>query len=294
MNWKDLLKWGLVGLIFVFLFRFLYNSWGDVQNYEFELNWWLFIFSYVFLFLHFVLISVGWDLLLKVLNGKKLPIMKALRIRVLSDFGRFVPGKVWLILGRINYCKKWGISSDVVTYSSLMEIFIGQISAVILFMLVFLLYSHQLTSYALIILVFLPAMLTLLHPELFNTFMKFASKLFKKKFVRTNIKFSFMLSLISVFILAWVMMGIGFFLMANAVYPIGLDLLFPFIAVYSISWVLGFVMIFLPAGLGFREAVMTFLLSFFVPVPIAILLAVLSRLWAISGEMLAAGLLYKV
>tara|TARA_Y100000310_G_scaffold305302_1_gene345310 strand:- start:151 stop:1044 length:894 start_codon:yes stop_codon:yes gene_type:complete len=289
MNWKSVLKWILIIAIFVFLGSYLYSSWGEVQQYEFSLSLAPFLLSYIFVFLHFIFVALAWALLLRALRKPGLPMMEAVKIRTVSDFGRFVPGKVWLVLGRVEMSKKFGMPSDVITFSTLMEIFMNILSTVILFVIIFLvIVQHSLSEYALYVLLLLPIPLFLLHPRFSAPFMKLAAKFLKKDYVKSQMKFYYILSLLSVFIVAWIILGIGFYLMVYAIYPVSLSLLLPFTGIFALAWALGFVMIFLPAGLGFREAVLTYFLSMFLPTPIAIIVAIVSRLWLVSGEILTA------
>jgi len=289
MNWKDALKWIVVILIFVFLFRHLSNSWGDLKDYEFELNLTLFLLSYIFVIVYFVFLALGWGLLLKVLRKPGVPMLKALKIRTISDFGRFVPGKVWLILGRIHLTKKYKIPAEVVTLSALMEVFLNFFGALLLFVFVFLLIVNNfLTNYALLSLPLILLFVFLLHPKWTNIFMKLAAKLLKRKFVKSKVKFGYMLSLVSVFFVSWFILSIGFFLMVYSVYPIPLSYLLPLGGIFAISWMLGCVAFIVPAGLGVREAFLTYFLSFYLPGPVGVLVSLLSRIWFIFGEILAA------
>ena len=45
---------------------------------------------------------------------------------------------------------------------------------------------------------------------------------------------------------------------------------------------------FAPAGLGVREGALTYLLSFFVPLPIATVIALLTRPWIMTTEIAGA------
>ena len=127
-----------------------------------------------------------------------------------------------------------------------------------------------------------------MHPRIFQTFIRFIAKLLKKEYVGSQIEYSYLLSLLSVFFVAWILLGFGFYLMTYSLYPESSAYIFPLIGVFAISWAAGFLVIILPGGLGLREAVLSYLLSFFLPVPIAIIVSLLSRLWLLGGEILTA------
>lgn len=286
---KIALQWFVIVATIAFLFYTLYINWEELKGYDFTISWGYFIFSYVFLFLHFVLVALAWGLLLRALQKPGVPLLQALRIRTISDFARFLPGKFWFVMFRIHLCKKYNLSSATIAVSALMEEFLNIFSTLLLFVCIFFIFRHEtLTSYAFYLLLFLPIPFVLMHPRIFQWFIKIAAKIFKKDYVHSTIEYTYLFSLLCVFFLAWVILGFGFYLMSYAVYPIGFELFLPLAGVFAISWAAGFLVIVLPGGLGLREAVLGYLLSFFLPVPIAILLSLLSRIWLISGEVLTA------
>jgi uncharacterized membrane protein YbhN (UPF0104 family) len=54
---------------------------------------------------------------------------------------------------------------------------------------------------------------------------------------------------------------------------------------FPLAWVIGFVTLFAPSGLGIREAVATALLAVFVPVSVAGVIAVAFRLFQVLAEL---------
>lgn len=288
-RWKFVLQCSFILFVVGFLLYTLYKNWEDVRAYDFSISWEYFLLSYFFLFVHFVLIALAWGLLLRALQKPGVPLRAALRIRTISDFARFLPGKFWFVMFRIHLCKKYKLSSAVIAVSALMEEFLNIFSTILLFIVVFFLVGHDpLSSYALWLFFLLPIPLILMHPRVFQAFIKTVARILKKGYVESSVSYGYLLSLLSLFFVAWVLLGFGFYLMTYAVYPVGLTSFLPLTGVFAISWAAGFLVIVLPGGLGLREAVLSYLLAFFLPVPFAILLSLLSRLWLISGEILTA------
>lgn len=93
---------------------------------------------------------------------------------------------------------------------------------------------------------------------------------------------------------AYLLLGLGCFVLGQAFGLLGTDLLFPTIAGLCFAGLAGIAAFFVPAGLGVREAALAwFLAPWLGPAP-ALLLAVLARLWISLGEatIIAAGLLW--
>jgi len=90
------------------------------------------------------------------------------------------------------------------------------------------------------------------------------------------------------FIPNWICYGVAYYFLINALHHIGAMDAAKFTGFYAISWVLGYLCFILPGGIGVREGVQVYLLNLFVPLPVAILIAVTSRLWLTAGEIAAA------
>jgi len=82
-------------------------------------------------------------------------------------------------------------------------------------------------------------------------------------------------------LIAWVLYGASLYLLVLGVLGHAAGALSSYIAVYSASYVLGYIVVFLPAGLGVRDGSMAAALPAFhlMTGPEALLIAVSSRLW---------------
>jgi uncharacterized membrane protein YbhN (UPF0104 family) len=93
---------------------------------------------------------------------------------------------------------------------------------------------------------------------------------------------------------AYLLMGLGCFVLGQAFGLLAADMIFPAIAGLCFAGLAGIAAFFVPAGLGVREAALAwFLAPWLGPAP-ALLLAVLARLWISLGEatVIAGGLLW--
>jgi uncharacterized membrane protein YbhN (UPF0104 family) len=63
------------------------------------------------------------------------------------------------------------------------------------------------------------------------------------------------------------------------------------IGAWSFSATVGLVSLFAPYGLGVKEGILTLLLSMYMPTGTAAAVAILSRIWSISGDLLSTALL---
>lgn len=94
------------------------------------------------------------------------------------------------------------------------------------------------------------------------------------------------------FFLQWAILGMVVFFILRSINPMMVQpdpLQISLVAIkdYVIAWVVGFIIIFVPAGFGFREGVLTFLLTttLNVDAQTAVIVAILSRLWISLAEL---------
>ena len=105
--------------------------------------------------------------------------------------------------------------------------------------------------------------------------------------------FRSLLGLLAFYMFSWVVNGIGFYLLIKSFYATPLSLILPLTGAFAVSWIIGFLSLITPSGLGIREGILTFLLGFYFPLPIAIIISLVSRLWIILGELVGAGVSFK-
>ena len=80
------------------------------------------------------------------------------------------------------------------------------------------------------------------------------------------------------YILGWIIAGLGVYFSALVFYPIGIKDLPICLSSIAISTIVGFIAIFAPAGLGVREGVGTVILTSVVPIETAFLVMLMLRL----------------
>jgi len=288
INWKKFLQYIIILVIFIFIGKYLYNSWNEISNYSWEINILLLILSYFFLFLFFIITPIGWRLILKHLK-EKLNYKKTIKYWFLSQLGKYIPGKIWFVLGRIYYCKKEGISIKNSFASMTLETALNAFASLIIFLLSLLFWTEGKEQF-LPLVILVPIALIFLHPKIFIGLLNFGLKIIKKKPININIRYKDILFLTSLFCVFWIIQGFAFSLFVSVIYPIEISLYPILIGIFAVAWILGFISIFTPGGLGVREGVIAFLLSFYISPGIAIVIALAARLWVTLGEIIMIGL----
>jgi len=276
-------------IIFFFLGKRFCRSWQQVSDYQWRINIYLLLVSLpIFIFCR-ILRALKWKICLGFFN-KKISLKNSYEIMALSEMTKYIPGKIWNMLGSVYLARKKNIPA-LEAFSSQMFLAATQvISGAFLFFFFFAFFSKSANLWKTTLLL-LPILagIFFLHPEIFNGLLRFFSKKILKRESILNFRFSQILLLILLSFGLWLVYGIWFFVSVKAIYPLPFSLAPALICIYATSWTLGFLAFFVPSGLGIREGTLAFFLKFFVTLPAAIAISVFSRIWIIICDVVCAG-----
>lgn len=276
----------IVALTFYFIGRVLHNEWDKISVYDWTpAPLWL-ASSVVFLLIAYILFACGWTLILRML-GVHISLRKGVSIFLLSIFGRYIPGGVWSALGRIYLCRLEGIPDSRSGMSILLEQAYPVASAGVVFILsLFLWDSADNLTKVVPLLILLPLFIFFLHPWPFLKIVNPVLSMLGRGPVSMSLRFSDMLMLAGFYIIYWMVAGVAFYFFICSFYPMGFYFIPVLSGIFAVSFAAGYVAFLAPAGLGVREGSLIFLLSFFIPTPVAVGIAILSRLWIMGVELL--------
>jgi len=287
---KQILQGLILAAALFFLGGVLYRQWDQVRAYPWQLAWPWLAGSFVVLGATWLLQVGLWRWLLGRLGGL-LGLAQAWRIWWLSNIIRYIPGNVWQYLGMVYLCQEAGIGrvqtlTSVVLHQAV-SVGAGLAVAGVYFLLT---WDVALGARLLPFLAILPVALFLLQPRVFGR----AINALLVRLGRPPIQFALtsrdLLALFVTHVISWLLYGVGFYLFARAAYPVGLSELPRLGAAFAAAYVIGFLSLLTPSGLGVREGVLIYLLSLSLPLPVATVLAVASRLWLIAGELASTAL----
>ncbi|MEO0094025.1 MAG: lysylphosphatidylglycerol synthase domain-containing protein [candidate division WOR-3 bacterium] len=284
--WRTVVAIIIIVSIFFFMGRSLYHNWDQVKTEITTRHFQLYqlILAFLFLGLNFLIGAYGWKCILSYF-AEKITFKQSIQIIAYALLGKYLPGKVWAILGRIYLAKEIGIAERHSALSVVIETAYLLISAFALF-LISLLFYPSLLAKTYLLLILIPITVILIFPPIFNRVVNFLLVRLKQQPVSFNIKLNQAVVLFLLYLSAWVAAGIGLYFLIIAFYPLDWKALFIFPGAFSLSWIIGFVVIFAPGGLGVREGLFALLIDPIVPKALNILISFLSRIWITISEIL--------
>lgn len=290
INFKNIITCLVVGLILFFLIRFLYRNWLQVSTYDFQLKYDYLFVSVLLLFGFFFLRVYCWQLILKKMDIS-LSLRKSVKVSFLSMVGKYLPGKVWLVLGKVYLSGKEGLPRVEVFASVVIEIIL-EIVASIFFFFFFLLSVMQQPLLSLKVIyslgLIMVAGLVFLHPSVFYKLINIVLYWWKGEKVKKHIRYRDTIQLLIFYNFIVLFQGVAFYFFVNALCYVPLDKILGLTGSLAIAGAVGTLSFFAPSGLGVREGILALLLTSYVISPVAVLISLLARLWVTLGEAICA------
>jgi hypothetical protein len=226
-----------------------------------------------------------WYYLLRI-NGSTLTYRRCVPIFFYSHLVRYLPGQVWTFVGKVVLSTQAGIRTEISAQGVALEAMVGVLAGLTLSLTVLpslnlgAAYGWPLLGPAIV------SMVALLHPRVFGRLVNLGLRVFGRPPVSVTYTFRQILTAYGIQILAWLVFGVSFSFFVQAIAP-GANLS-PVAAtgIFSASWLVGYLSVLTPAGIGVREAVLVVLLSRWMPAEVATLVSLGSRVWITGAEVL--------
>ncbi len=196
---------------------------------------------------------------------------------------KYIPGKVWFLLGRFYFGRK-KISKSLIFVATSIELVMMLLSALVVF-LIFGLDKDvaQVSRYVPAtpgVLGLVAVFLFAIHPRVLEWGIGFLAKLGKSERQTIDIDYGKLFLLLTVYVLNWLFFGFANYVLISVFKPISFSLIGLICAVFAISYVIGFLSFITPGGIGVRESVQVYFLSTVIAGHTAVLISVFSRiLW---------------
>lgn len=271
----------LVYLSLVFLAAALYKAdylkVPQISSYSF------FIASFIFLFGGFISHAVSWKQIVKKSNYH-VALSECFAGMGLSIFGKYIPGKIWTIVGRAAYITEknhypLGKLSAISLNAQFIALWLG-----LIFGAIGLFFLGGLYLWGWLILFLWLGLTVVIFSKLIHGSAQHLTRMILRKDIklpRLAIRSTF--SVMPWFVVYWVFLSIGFYMFVASLTET--DIAWSVGLAFPLASTLGVMAFIAPGGLGVREGVMVGYLTFAgLPIAEAVTIAGASRLWFLVGE----------
>ena len=238
------------------------------------------LLTYAVLIQTWRVVVMGW--------GQRLAYADAARIWTVSNLGRYLPGKVWQLGAMAYMAEQRGVSGVVAAGSALVVTIVNLIAGFVVAAAT----GARLLKFSTfgIVLIAIAAAGVLLAPAVIPWLVRIAARLLKRDASAIpTLPTRSLWTAVMASAVAWVMYGIAFKLLTAGVLGVAPGATSLYVAVFTGSYVLGFIVLIAPAGVGVREVSMgAALVNAGFVMSSATVLVIVSRLWLTVLEIIPA------
>ena len=290
---KPYFRWFILGGTLFFLLKTLKERFAEIATVRIESTGWLMlIISLIITLLAHIWSGWVWTWILAIFQ-QSLGLAKGIRVYLITNIAKYLPGNVWHFYGRINAVSQKRGSVSAATFSVLLEPLLMAASALLIAIfstalglvktdLNFTIYLGQLLV--------LMAVLVGIHPRILNPLLDRLSRSKEKVTLEQKTELTTYPFLPFLGEIGFVLFrGLGFIFAFMVLQSIAFSQIPSVISAFSIAWLLGLIVPGAPGGVGVFEATAIALLdeSQFPPANVLIVVA-LYRVISILAEAIAA------
>ena len=275
----NVLLYGSIVALLLYVYNLDFLIFRDLNiNYK-----WL-VISGLFLFAGFVFAAISWKVALN-LHNVKAGFKEAIYSQGIVGFTKYIPGRVWTILGRAAILKNEDRELKRLSFISFKEQLIYLCLGFVISIYP-VLKTEKIKEYAWIIIIITGLLFLLLFSaRLQRLFEKIWNRIFNRDLNLPKISMKEFAQLSGVIIAWWFLWIAGFYFLLISITGF---VPFYYAFAFPLSVVLGLISIIFPGGIGVREgAISLFLISNGINVEIAVTISIVARIWFLTGEFFA-------
>ena len=239
----------------------------------------------------FLMDTYIWQICMNHYLNKKLGFLESIAFLNTSNLFKYIPGKLWAYTVQIALMAKKNIAKSLVLYVNFVCLLCVIIVSTI-YGLYYLFFCLKILPMRISILLFGFLILVdfafiMWNTSVINWLIIKINKFFKREILPIKIEKWLILYIQFLYLVAWIPPGIGAYFLAKGIgLAVASSDMFALISSMSVSWIIGYIAIFTPGGLGVREGIMFLMLKQFSNVKTALFLPLATRLIYIIVELL--------
>jgi hypothetical protein len=273
-------------VIIFFIVRYIITNAKGFNNFEIRFNYFYLPISFIILLIYILNQSFLWHYI-TIQNNCNIDLRTSIISRIYSEFGKYLPGKVFGYAMLFYAYSKANQSKTLVAFCMFFELLASVLAASMIFLFsLFFTEIQDFQKYHIIALFLLLVFFILIHPRILNYFIATFLKIAKREPVKLNMTYYQLLKIISLYVANFMVFGIGLVLFINSIYPVSFSNYLFITGTMAGAGLIGLFAIFVPAGLGVREGILTIALKEIMPLTFAGVVSLASRVWLVLGEII--------
>jgi glycosyltransferase 2 family protein len=296
------LKIALTAVVVYFVAAYVVRNWHEITAYQWEINYPILILSVIAHLLTLTIQARVWCMIM-VGFGHRVPLKTAFKISYIASLARYVPGKLWPMVGMAVLAKQAKIDERVSVASWAIATMFGMPASFLVGGICLMLHSSKAASdisqklgpgmYLMAALVTVISLLLLLAPNITLWLYNLLLKLMKRPGVKFSLTVKQGIAVYLGYAVSWIAYGISFWLFMISILPHANVPILAAIGTFVLGYMIGYIAIFTPGGFGVRELIVTLLLSPYIGA-VSAGIAVASRIWNLAVEVIALVIAWRI
>lgn len=278
----------LVLLIVGVWYRALREQWPHLVAYPWRVAGSSLVLALVALVMQMGVLALAWGHILKRM-GATLPVCLGATTWLQAQIARYVPGSVWDVVGRAALSKRYAVPLRAVPTGALLEAALQVTAAALVLLATLLLFPTPASRpYLLWTVLGLAGVVTAILPPVFHRWVNAGLRFLKREPLPIRLGWRDMGGILSLYVLAHALQGGAFVLFTRGITHLGWGDMPLLAGSYIGAWLVGYIAVFAPTGIGVREGAFVLLLADRISFPAAAGAALGFRVWLTLRDLLAA------
>jgi glycosyltransferase 2 family protein len=279
-------RWGFVAAAVALGVYVVANQWTEVRAGLVRMGFLPIVGALIAVLIGLVATMQVWRVLLAAL-GSPLPVHSAARVFFLGQLGKYVPGSIWPVVAQMELGTAHRVPRHRSASASILTMLFCLLAG-LLAALVTLPFAPGASDWRWVFL-FAPVLLVCLLPQVLNRVLDRLLRLARRPPLDQPLPGRAVAAALAWALASWALFGLQIWLLAIRLgAPDGRAALLS-VGGFAFAWCVGFVIVFAPAGAGFREALLIATLSPMLGLGKATAVTLVSRVLMTGGDLITAG-----
>ena len=221
--------------------------------------------------------------------GSRLSVAEAWRIFFIGNLSKYVPGSIWPVLVQAELGADRGIPRSRSAVSVLLSYTVMTCSGLVVAAITLPFAAAGSVAQYFWILFLIPVGIAVLSPPVLNRLLRLVLRVSHQPALGRGVSYRGLARTMAWALCAWAANGLMIYVLMRQLAGDRQGTLLVSVGAYSLSWVVGFLAVFAPAGLGVREAVMIAALHSQTTTAIAITVALVQRALSVVADAATGG-----
>lgn len=271
---KNILRWGFLAVAVVLLVVAVVATWDEFVAALRDMTWGAVVVAFLACTVALGVNALSWRAVMRSI-GLTATIPESMHVFLLSQAGKYIPGSVWPVLAQAEFARDHGVSRARAMTGSIVAMVVGVVtSAVVGAIGLVVSVPGALVAYWWVLVVAAALAATLLPPVL-SRIVRLAFRVTRRTEEPAHIGAMPLLASAGWSVLMWLLLGVQAWVLLREFSPgAGFALA---TGAFAFAWLVGFLVVIAPAGVGAREAALVLALSTVAEPGQALSLAIISR-----------------